>query len=163
MNPVNRRNTSLQHDGMRKRTWSAGNTKSTLPRYIAMADQLRLQRNQCPACTIQLSTRQSLRRHWSSLHKEKAAQELEDYLQWYDTDGKAHVCPTCGKAFSRSNICKQHQERAHGDKGLKRTARFTCPVPECTSASAFYFVKDVVKHCMTYHHHQLGEFQMLVI
>lgn len=132
----------------------AGNTKET----TAMAEQPHLQRNQCPACTMQLSTRQSLRRHWANLHKDRDAQDLEVYLQQYGADTKKHECPSCGKAFSRSNICKEHQEREHGEEGLKRRARFTCPVPECTATSS-YFVKDVVDHCMTHHYHLLGKYQ----
>lgn len=116
-----------------------------------------LQRNQCPECKLELSTRQSLRRHWHRWHKDTAT-DLEEYLREYDKQGKTHMCPTCGKQFSRSNTCKDHQEKAHGEHGLKRKARFMCPVPECTSPACYYFAKDLLQHCTTVHQHQLGEF-----
>jgi len=107
-----------------------------------------------------LSTKQSLLHHWHRWHRESAT-DLEECLREVDAQGKTHVCPTCGKLFSRSNICKDHQQKAHGENDLKRKARFTCPVPECTSPSCYYFAKDLLQHCTAFHQHQLGQLQLM--
>ena len=80
---------------------------------------------------MQLSTTQPLRRHWHRWHRDSAT-GLEECLREIDVQGirKTHVCATCGKLFSMSNICKDHQQKAHGENDRKRKAQFTCPMPE---------------------------------
>ena len=82
-------------------------------------DCSQLNNNQCPACNLQLSTRQSLKRHWSHWHKSIVKDRLDEYLTDFDAHGKEHMCLTCSKRFSRSNILKDHQENVHGETGLK--------------------------------------------
>ena len=112
-------------------------------------------RGQCPECKLQLSSRQSLKRHWNTWHKEKTSEELEAHLHAIDKEGKAHVCPTCGKGFTRSNNLKDHQMKLHGETDLKRKPQFKCPIPEC-SLPPFHFLKDLEHHCEENHGDQLG-------
>jgi len=113
-----------------------------------VADQL--QPNQCPACTMQLASRQSLRRHWSNWHQERGREELEQYLK--RAAAKLHVCPTCGKQFTRPNALHTHQEKIHQQCGMKRAPRFHCP----SCQGPFYFLNDMLEHCDTVHNDQLG-------
>lgn len=123
-----------------------------------------LKRNQCPLCTMDLSSRQCLRRHWQRWHQEKTSSDLEEYLAEFDSRGKTHVCITCGKHLSRANILKEHQQKVHGLESLKRGGRFTCPFHSaCTNEPlsdelpSFYHVKDLLEHCSSFHHEQLGK------
>lgn len=113
-------------------------------------------RNQCPECQLQLSSRQSLYRHWATWHKGKTSQELASYLADYDKHGKAHICPKCGKGFSRLTNLKDHQIKLHGEKDLKRKPRFHCPIPQC-SAPPFYFSTSLLQHCEQTHGEQFGK------
>ena len=112
-------------------------------------------RNQCPECKLQLSCRQSLKRHWTTWHTEKTSEQLVAYLDQFDRHGKVHICPTCGKGFSRPNTLKDHQTKLHGEKDLKRMPHFKCPIHQC-STPPFYFSKDLLKHCEESHGDQLG-------
>ena len=47
--------------------------------------------NQCPACNLQLSTRQCLKRHWSHWQKRIGKDRLDEYLTDFDAQGKDHV------------------------------------------------------------------------
>ena len=110
--------------------------------------------HQCPVCNVILASRQSLRRHWNNWHQDRDKANLEEHLRQIDTAGKIHVCPTCGKAYSRSNILKDHQAKVHQQHGLKRTPRFHCTVSGCPAS--FYFMKDLLQHCEVSHTEQLG-------
>ena len=115
-----------------------------------------LNNNQCPACNLQLSTRQSLKRHLSHWHKGIVKDRLDEYLTEFDAQGKEYMCLTCSKIFSRSNILKDHQEKVHGETRQKQESCFSCPFPDCTVKSLFYFVKELLQHCDTCHKEQLG-------
>ena len=117
-----------------------------------------IQPNQCPACTMQLASRQSLRRHWDFWHQDRKKEELEEYLQ--HTTGKRHHCPTCAKTFARPNALKSHQQNIHQQYGLKRVSRFQCPVADCDELHAFYFLKDLLQHCESSHEDQLGTYKI---
>ena len=86
-------------------------------------------------------------------HKEKTSEELEEHA--FDKASKPHVCPTCGKGFSRSNILKDHQMKLHGETDLKRKPRSKCPIPECSSPP-FHSLKDLEHHCEENHGDQRG-------
>ena len=109
-------------------------------------DTERYRRNQCPECKLQLSSRQSLCRHWATWHKDQTSKDLATYLEEFDKRGKAHICPTCGKGFSRHNNLKDHQMKFHGQTDLKWKPRFQCPIPQCSSPP-FYFSTDLLQHC----------------
>ena len=115
-----------------------------------------LEANQCTACNVQLSTRQSLRRHWKTWHKERDIAELEAYFRHYDLQGKHHICPTCGKAFTRACNLKGHQEHVHQVGDLKRKPRFHCPIPGCEIPS-FYLMTGLIKHCEQLHSNEIGK------
>ena len=118
-----------------------------------MATQQISNSNQCPVCNMVRASRQSLRRHWNNWNQSV----LEEHLRQLDTAGKAHICPTCGKAYSRSNILKEHQEKEHLQQGLKRAPRFQCPFTGChLSTTSFYFLKDLLQHCEAFHCDQIG-------
>ena len=108
--------------------------------------------NQCPVCNMILASRQSLRRHWNNWHQDRNKGILEEYLRQLDLAGRNHICPICGKAFSRSNI---HQEKVHQQQGLKHEPRFQCTFTGCPT-SPFYFLKDLLQHCKISHQDQLG-------
>jgi len=66
--------------------------------------------------------------------------------------------------LSRANILKEHQQKVHGLESLKRGGRFTCPFHSaCTNEPlsdelpSFYHVKDLLEHCSSFHHEQLGK------
>ena len=80
------------------------------------------------AYNLQLSTRQSLKRHWNHWHKSIGKDRLDEYLTDFDTQGTEHKCRTCSKRFSRSNILKDHQENVHGETGLLSISRLYCEV-----------------------------------
>ena len=101
--------------------------------------------NQCPVCNMTLASRQSLRRHWNNWHGDCDKGILEEHLRQFDRVGKNYVCPACGKAFSRSNILKDHQEKIHQQQGLKRAPRFQCTITGCP-LQPFYFLKDLLQH-----------------
>ena len=121
-----------------------------------MATQQIYNSNQCPVCNMVLASRQSLRRHWNNWHQNCNKSVLEEHLRQLDTAGKAHICPTFGKAYSRSNILKEHQEKEHLQQGLKRAPRFQCPFTGCHVSTSFYFLKDLLQHCEACHYDQIG-------
>ena len=114
--------------------------------------------NQCPACTLQLPSRQSLRRHWKTWHKGRDATELEAYFRQYDLQGRHHVCPTStwGKAFTRACNLKRHQKEVQMVQDLKRKPRFQCPIPGC-EVPPFYLMTELMKHCEQLHSDEIGE------
>ena len=112
--------------------------------------------NKCPVCNMKLASRQSLRRHWDNWHQNCDISILNQHLRQIDRAGRPHVCPTCGKAYSRSNILKDHQEKVHQQQGLKRAPRFQCVFTGCSSPASFYFLKDLLQHYESCHTDELG-------
>ena len=131
--------------------------------YNQMATQQISNPNQCPVCNMVLASRQSLRRHWNNWHQNCNKAVLEEHLRQLDTAGKAHICPTCEKAYSRSNILKEHQEKEHLEHGLKRAPRFQCPFTGCHVSTSFYFLKDLLQHCEACHCDQIGTSNIIIL
>ena len=62
-----------------------------------------------------------------------------------------NICVLLGQGDSADQIIlKDHQENVHGETGLKRELRFSCPFPDCTVKSSFDFVKHLLQHCVTH-------------
>ena len=132
--------------------------QGALEAHSPAAPRCDLQCNQCPVCTMQLSTRQSLR------HTGIGGTRIMQPLIWSSTYNilmhrERRMCPTCRRAFFQSNISKQHHKKVHGEEGLKRKARFhIVQYLNVHLHHSTYFAKDLLYHRITCHHHHIGEF-----